>query len=54
MMRGISRDSQDVLDRFRFDEDGDGMELGQLESLDGISRNIQDAVFTLKMRQDSQ
>lgn len=39
--------SHDVLHWFGFDEDSDGMKLSQLESLDGVSRNVQYTVFTL-------
>ena len=41
-------DSHDVLHWFGFDEDGDGVKLRELESLDGVPRHVQDTVFTLK------
>lgn len=40
--------SHDVLHRFGFDEDGDGVEQRQLQPLDGVPRHVQDAVFTLQ------
>lgn len=42
--------SHDVLHSFGFDEDGNGMKLSQLESLNGIPRHIQDTMFTLNIR----
>lgn len=47
------KDSQDVVDVARSDEDGDGMEAGQLETLYGIPRHIQYTVFTLKDMRDT-
>ncbi len=47
-----SADSHDVLHRFGFDEDGDGVKLSQLESLDGVPRHVQDTVFALKTTEE--
>lgn len=44
--------SHDVLHRFRFDEHGDGIQLGVLEPLDGVTRDIQDAVLALQWWRD--
>lgn len=46
--------SHDVLHRFGFDEDGDGVKLSQLESLDGVPRHVQDTVFTLKTTEEEE
>lgn len=51
--RFLWSDSHDVLHRFGFDEDGDGVELSQLESLDGVTWHVQDAVFALKQRKEN-
>lgn len=45
-------DSHDVLHRFGFDEDGDGVQQSQLESLDGVPRHVQDAVFPLETKEE--
>lgn len=42
--------SHDVLHTLGLDEDGDGVQLSQLESLDGVSGHVQDAVFALHTR----
>lgn len=47
-------DSHDVLHRLGFDEDGDGMKLSQLQSLDGVSRHVQDTVFTLRTAEEEE
>ena len=39
----LSLDGQDV----NLEEDGDGVELGHVQSLDGVSRHVQDTVFAL-------
>ena len=39
----LELDGQDV----HLEEDGDGVELGHVQSLDGVSRHVQDTVFAL-------
>lgn len=39
--------SHDVVHALGLDEDGDGVQLSQLESFDGVAGHVQDAVFAL-------
>ena len=48
----LSGDSHDVLHRFGLDEDGDGVQQSQLQSLDGVPRHVQDAVFPLETTEE--
>lgn len=50
LVEEFHKHSHDVLHRSRLDEHGDGVQLSQLEPLDGVSRHVQDAVFPLSTK----
>lgn len=46
--------SHDVFHCFGFNENGDWIQLGNLQPFDGITRNIKNAVFTLKSEREGE